>query len=209
MVDRDYAPYVSPSLLPVAATLLALAGIRTGEVVVDVGCGAGLLTHPAAAAASSGRVYGVDSSAASLVAARSRRPSPVLWVRAAPGRLPFGSGTVDKVLAGSLHAVADAPGVVAECARVLVPGGRLVVGAWVSVGSSPVSLGGAGGAGVASVARAVGLRVAHESSEEVSVPFATAESYAAWLASFAAAPAPVDGATLATGVVHYLTATPA
>jgi ubiquinone/menaquinone biosynthesis C-methylase UbiE len=108
----------------VVATLLALAGVRDGDRVLDAGCGAGALTFPAAAAAGpKGRVFGVDDDAAALVSARERRPSRVGWVRADSARLPFADGTLDKVL--SARDGERAP--FAEYARVLKPGGRLAL----------------------------------------------------------------------------------
>jgi SAM-dependent methyltransferase len=229
---RDYAPFVSPALLPVAATLLALGGIRTGDTVADVGCGAGLLTHPAAAAAGAhGRVYGVDPDPGMLAAAAARRASPVVWVRADAARLPFRDGRVDKVLCGTAHrlADADAEAAVASFARVLAPGGRLAMGAWASfadgqaeealrsvvpdVRTAPPPL--------AELARAAGLRVVHEGSDEVAVPFATAASWAAWRVTFLrelpeeeregvarqVAGLLVDTPVTANGVIHHIAAT--
>jgi SAM-dependent methyltransferase len=219
---RDYAAYVSPSLLPLAATLLALAGIRDGETVVDLGCGAGLLTHPAAAAAGPGaRVFGVDADAAALVYARTRRASAVCWVRADAARLPVRPGSVDKVLCGTpLRSLGDPAAVVVEAVRVLVPGGRLSLAAWESFGGDaeaaardalgappePDDLG----------ALASGLRVGYDAAEEVTLPFAGGATYAAWRASFAPAAAPDavaalaarlgDAPVVARGRVRYLTA---
>jgi SAM-dependent methyltransferase len=124
-MDATRDPATGAAPLPVVATVLALAGIRDGEVVVDVGCATGLLTHPAAAAGGPlGRVFGVDVDPALLAAARDRRASRIGWLRAAPDRLPFASGAVDKVLAGAAFGT---PSPFAECARVLRPYGRLVV----------------------------------------------------------------------------------
>jgi ubiquinone/menaquinone biosynthesis C-methylase UbiE len=138
------------ALLPMVATILALTGVRDGEVVVDVGCGDGLLTHPAAAAAGPlGRVFGVDADAAALAAGRARRESRVAWVRVAADRLPFAGGTVDKVVCGDGSAA-----LLADAVRVLVPGGRLVVATW---GAEPAD----------DLLRGLGLRVAHAGEEEV------------------------------------------
>jgi len=205
---RDYDEHVAPSLLPVAATLLALAGIRDREVVVDVGCGTGLLTHPAAAAAGpGGRVYGVDPDPDLLAVARARRTSPVAWIRAGGGRLPFAAGSVDKVLCGVvLHRLRDVRPVLAEWARVLAPGGRVAVGAWASFlpsaaedavltalsehGVDPAAcerraslLAGDvawGAEALPALLRADGLRVTNEAAGEATVPFVGAGAYAAW-----------------------------
>lgn len=190
---RDHSAQVSPSLLPVAATLLALAGVRTGETVVDVCCGAGLLTHPLGAAAGpTGRVYGVDADAGLLAYARGRRPSAVRWVRGAPGSLPLAGESAEKVVCGASHRVADLPAALAEWARVLVPGGRLALCAWGAFADDDAER------AVRTVARGravrmldlralladAGLAVLHASEETVAVPFPTGEAYAAWRLAF-------------------------
>lgn len=209
---RDYAAHVSPSLLAVAATLLALAGVRDGETVVDVGCGAGLLTHPAAAAAGpAGRAYGVDVSPEMLALARERRPSEVCWVRGDATRLPFAAGSVDKVVCGGvLNHLADVRPALAEYARVLAPSGRLAVSAWGdfrddraenavldALAASGVDRAAcerrtslADGAEARDAAelpdllRAAGLRIVHRTDGEVTVPFAGAAAYATWRLAF-------------------------
>ncbi|HEV2889997.1 MAG TPA: methyltransferase domain-containing protein [Frankiaceae bacterium] len=209
---RDYADHVDPSMLPVAATLLALAGVREGEVVVDVACGTGLLTHPAAAAAGpGGRVYGVDDDGDALAVARTRRPSAAGWARASVASLPFRTGSVDKVVCGAvLHRLPDVRPAVAEWARVLAPGGRVAVGAWGSFAESAAEdavLRALDEHGVdpAACERRVallwdgaerrsdalpallaeaGLRVTHEAAGDVTVPFVGAGAFAAWRLSF-------------------------
>lgn len=185
---RDYAVHVSPSLLPVAATLLALAGIRDGETVVDLGCGAGLLTHPAAAAAGPGaRVFGLDSDPAALTYARARRSNAICWVNGGGERLPFAGGQVHKVMCGGpFGRLGDPAAVVAEVARVLVPGGRVAVAAWeafrglaenaaADVLGPPVP-----GAPVPGLLAEGGLHLVYDRAEDVVVPFATGATYAAW-----------------------------
>jgi ubiquinone/menaquinone biosynthesis C-methylase UbiE len=140
------------ALRPVAATLLALAGIREGQIVLDVGCGTGLLTYPAAAAAGpAGRVYGVDPDAAALAIARERRPSDVLWVRGDAARLPFATGSFDKLVSTAFLYDSGATEVLAECARVLAPGGRVALCAR---------------DGLAGPLRDVGLRIVHEAHDD-------------------------------------------
>jgi SAM-dependent methyltransferase len=206
---------MGPALLPVTATLLALAGIRSGETVVDVGCGAGTLTFAAAAAAGpGGRVYGVDPAVSALVAGRARRESAVRWVCGTAARLPLAAGTADKTLNGpGLHLVADLRPVLDEQARVLRDAGRLAASAWGAFAAGPEeaafaeALAAHGvdaeayggrlafdgtfhpGADLAALLRAAGLRIVHEGTDVVPVRLPDAASYAAWRLGFAPPPA--------------------
>jgi 2-polyprenyl-6-hydroxyphenyl methylase/3-demethylubiquinone-9 3-methyltransferase len=105
------------------ATLIPPAG-RPGAVLVDLGCGGGLLAPHVA-----GKGYrhvGVDVVASALTQARDRAGMAV--VRADVGRLPLADGCADVVSAGELlEHVPDFRGVVAEAARILRPGGVLVI----------------------------------------------------------------------------------
>lgn len=203
----QHADPAGPALRPVAAALLALAGVRAGETVVDLGCGTGLLTHPAAAAAGpDGRVYGVDGDPAVLAAARARRPSGVRWLVADPARLPFAAGRVDKVLCGTyLHRLADAAPALAEAARVLGPGGRIVLSVWdrpadgpheaalreVTGDAADVRLRAGGtahdAAALPALLNAAGLTVRYDGADDVVLPFEDAAAYARWRLAFAGA----------------------
>jgi 2-polyprenyl-6-hydroxyphenyl methylase/3-demethylubiquinone-9 3-methyltransferase len=96
---------------------------RDGAVLVDLGCGGGLLAPHIA-----GKGYrhvGVDLIVSGLEQARSHGVAPVL---ADAGRLPLADASADVVSAGELlEHVPDVPAVIAEACRVLRPGGWLVV----------------------------------------------------------------------------------
>lgn len=101
------------------------AGIGRGDVVVDVACGTGDLAT--LAAASGAHVVGVDFSAGMLAHARGRGVAASL-VRGDATALPVASGAADAVTCGfALRNFTAIPPVLAEAARVLRPGGRLVV----------------------------------------------------------------------------------
>jgi 2-polyprenyl-6-hydroxyphenyl methylase/3-demethylubiquinone-9 3-methyltransferase len=90
-------------------------------VLVDVGCGAGLL----APHVSGYRHIGVDLVASALRQAGERGVVPV---RGDAARLPLADGCADVVCAGEiLEHVPDLSTVVAEVCRVLRPGGTLVL----------------------------------------------------------------------------------
>lgn len=102
---------------------IAAAGIRPGSVVVDVACGTGDLA--ALAAGSGARVLGVDFARGMLLHARGRGAA---LVQADAAALPLPADAADAVTCGfALRNVVAIPRLLAEAARVLRPGGRLVV----------------------------------------------------------------------------------
>ena len=108
-----------------------LAAGFSGQEVADLGSGEGDLALLLARFAKS--VTAVDQSKAMLrqVRERAREAGVGARVRVAEGDfedLPFESGSVDAVfLSQALHHAARPPHAVAEAARILRPGGRLVV----------------------------------------------------------------------------------
>lgn len=108
-------------------------------VLLDVACGGGLLARPLARLGRLrhgdgvrhgdrlGYVYiGVDLSPTATRVARAHGVDAV--VRGDACRLPFADASADVVVAGEiLEHVADLPRAVAECCRVLRPGGTLVL----------------------------------------------------------------------------------
>lgn len=95
---------------------------RPGAVLVDVGCGAGLLAPHVAGLGY--RHVGVDLVSSALAQAAAHG---VAAVRGDAATLPLPDGCADVVSAGELFEhVPDLPGVVREVCRVLRPGGLLV-----------------------------------------------------------------------------------
>ncbi len=109
--------------------VLDLAGPLVGRRALDLGCGDG--TYCIAAARQGARVTAVDGSYAMLEAARIRAGRAGVEVRFEPAdahRLPFADQCFDLVFAVTLLCfVDDATRVATEIARVLAPGGRLVL----------------------------------------------------------------------------------
>ncbi|MBT8464933.1 MAG: class I SAM-dependent methyltransferase [Deltaproteobacteria bacterium] len=107
-----------------------LAGDVEGKRVLDVGRGDG--TYAIEAAARGARVTAVDIESGMLDAARARaaaRGVELFLERGRPEALPFGDASFDVVLAVTvLCFVPDANAALREMARVLAPGGRLVLG---------------------------------------------------------------------------------
>jgi 2-polyprenyl-6-hydroxyphenyl methylase/3-demethylubiquinone-9 3-methyltransferase len=98
---------------------------RPGAVLVDLACGGGLMAPHAAALGY--RHVGVDLN---LPAVRAAADHGVLAVRASVLAVPLADGCADVVVAGEiLEHVEDDVGVLAECCRLLKPGGTLVIDA--------------------------------------------------------------------------------
>ena len=104
---------------------LVVEQLRGMPRVLDVGCGEGQVARRLAAAGVD--VIGVDPSGPQVARARERGGGP-RYLRASAERLPVAECSVDAVLAClAFEHVGDLPAAVREIARVLVPGGRLLL----------------------------------------------------------------------------------
>jgi 2-polyprenyl-6-hydroxyphenyl methylase / 3-demethylubiquinone-9 3-methyltransferase len=104
--------------------LQALGDLR-GRLVLDAGCGGGLVARELAAAGAT--VVGMDRSGGSLRVARRAVGTPFRPVQGRLERLPFADEAFQVVVAADvLEHVPDLPAATAELARVLAPGGSLV-----------------------------------------------------------------------------------
>ena len=101
------------------------AELGAGDRVIDLGCGTGDLS--ALASQTGAWVVGVDFAAQMLAGARRRRIRAD-WVQSDAGRLPFPSAWASAVVSGfALRNFVSIAAVLAESARVLQAGGRLVL----------------------------------------------------------------------------------
>ncbi len=113
--------------------IVALAAAEPGSVIVDVGCGTGLLTLALADGAE--RVWAIDSSAAMgeylRVKAASAGHANVQTVLASATSLPLIDGVADVVVSNyCFHELREPQKrqALSEAFRVLRPGGRVVIG---------------------------------------------------------------------------------
>lgn len=111
--------------------IVRLAGVRPGDSVLDVGCSGGYLARRLAAAAGpSGRVTGVDPSAAAIGYARRRAAGTITFTVGVAQDLPLPDSSFDVVTCTlAMHHVPARQRAAAlrEMYRVTKPGGRLLV----------------------------------------------------------------------------------
>src|SRR5262245_23236609 len=127
----DY-PNAARQIAEVGETTIERAAIEPDDVVLDVACGAGNATIPAAKLAA--RTVGLDITPELMEAGQSRAAEAgveIEWVEGDAQDLPFDEGSFDVVTSvfGCMFAP-DHAKTASELARVLKPGGRLVVAAW-------------------------------------------------------------------------------
>jgi len=110
-----------------------LAALRPGESVIDLGSGSGTdALFAATQVGADGRVLGIDFTAEQLAKARRvAAAAGFAHVEFREGRIervPAGDASADCVISnGVINLSAEKPRVFAEAARVLRPGGRLVI----------------------------------------------------------------------------------
>lgn len=117
---------------PTAARLVKHAGVRTGQRVLDVACGTGVVALTAARLGA--RVTGLDLTPELLERAyeNSRLAGvDIDWHEGDAEKLPFDAATFDVVLSQFGHMFAPRPDlVVAEMLRVLKPSGTIACSTW-------------------------------------------------------------------------------
>jgi len=138
--DLDYpgellahVPEIAAESFAGVASPFALGALEYGEVVLDVGSGAGTDSLVAAQMVGpEGRVTGIDMTPEMLAKARAAAAemgaSNVEFVEGEVERLPFADASFDVVISnGVIDLIPDKDAVFSEIERVLRPGGRMQV----------------------------------------------------------------------------------
>ncbi|NNU26166.1 class I SAM-dependent methyltransferase [Isoptericola sediminis] len=128
MRAKVYDRVVEPMNAPLRRVARRMCPPEPGWTVLDIGCGTGAALAEYADAGC--QVIGVDTSPAMIEAARQRLGSDADLRLAEGAHLPVDDSTADLVLVSLvLHSISrsDAVALLREAARVLAPGGRVLV----------------------------------------------------------------------------------
>jgi ubiquinone/menaquinone biosynthesis C-methylase UbiE len=141
---RRYQQNGVPNIFePWARELVRLATIQSGERMLDVACGTGVVTRIAAELVGpTGSVAGLDISPSMLSVARSF-PQPngavIEWYEGTAETLPFADASFDVVTCQfGLQFFGERLAGLREMRRVLAPGGKVAISVWQGLDQNPV-----------------------------------------------------------------------
>lgn len=133
-----YEDFLLPALFAQwTSVMLDTAGVTSGDRVLDVACGTGVLARAAAERTESANVVGIDRNPGMLAVAQAKAPE-LTWNEGLAEELPFPQGEFDVVLCQfGLMFFDDRSGALEQLWRVLRPGGRLAVAVWAGLDQVP------------------------------------------------------------------------
>lgn len=129
---ENYQRFFVPAIGgPVAADLIDLANLKSGQRVLDVACGTGVVARLAAErVGSSGSVAGLDVNPGMLAVARSETAAQasINWYEGSAESMPLPDESFDVILCQmGLQFVANKLAAVREMRRILASGGRALI----------------------------------------------------------------------------------
>ena len=138
-----FQQYIVPLITSLwAADLVDRSAPRSGERVLDVACGTGIVARLAAERMSTGRVVGLDLNPSMLAVARTtpQNSGPKIdWYEASVLSMPFPDSSFDVVLCQlGLQFFPNRPRALEEMFRVTVRGGRLALSVFTAIERTPV-----------------------------------------------------------------------
>ena len=169
--ERALVPAI---FVPWAPQVVALASPKSGERVLDVACGTGVVARLAATrVGDAGNVVGLDLNpgmlavAASVASEMPATSARITWHEASATSMPFADGSFDIVYCQlGLQFFPDRPAALREMYRVLASGGRLGLMVWRGIEHSP---------GFRALADALERHVSAEAAAVMRAPFSIAD----------------------------------
>jgi ubiquinone/menaquinone biosynthesis C-methylase UbiE len=129
---ENYEQFFVPRIgRPLAVDLIEVAALRSGERVLDVACGTGIVARLAAErVGKTGKVAALDLNPGMLAVAKSVAPSdfPIDWYESTAESMPLNDEAFDVVMCQlGLMFIPDKSAALHEMRRVLAPRGRLII----------------------------------------------------------------------------------
>jgi len=140
---EGYESYMVPTLFaPCARILIQAADPKPGELVLDLGCGTGIVAREVASRlGGTAPVTAVDLSSNMLAVAKSaaaREGLTIEWREGNAEQLPFRDGAFDLLLCQfALMFVADKAAALLEMRRVVAKSGRALISVWQGLDRHP------------------------------------------------------------------------
>ncbi len=208
-----YDTYIVDAFMPdYSRRLVEAAAIKSGDRVLDIACGTGVMTRLAANnTGPEGLVVGFDLNAGMLARARASgvTAAAIDWREGSVTEMPFADASFDLMLCQhGLQFFPDKAAALSEMHRVLAPGGRLLVSVWRSIEHCPWQ---------AAIADAIDRNVGSEPAAQVRSAFSFGDAEQLRQIIVAAGfhdveirvePETIRHASLAEYVPGYISATP-